>query len=99
MKTYTIIGGVNGVGKSGFTCVLKGSRSDLGRIIDVDKITAQLGGDTLLGGRESIRQMDDALHKGLSFTQETTLSGYRTERMAKKARETGYAVRLYSVGL
>ena len=53
MKIYTIIGGVNGVGKSSFTGVLKGSRSDLGIIIDVDKITAGLGGDILAGGKIS----------------------------------------------
>lgn len=99
MKIYTIIGGVNGVGKSSFTGVLKGSRSDLGRIIDVDKITARLGGDALVGGKESIRRIEDALSKGVSFTQETTLSGYRTERTARKAREAGYSVRLYYVGL
>lgn len=99
MKLYTIIGGVNGVGKSSFTGVLKGQRSDLGRIIDVDKITAQLGGDMLAGGKESIRRIDDALSKGLSFTQETTLAGFRTERTARKARELGYSVRLFYVGL
>ena len=38
MKTYTIIGGVNGVGKSSFTGVLKERCEDLGQIIDVDKI-------------------------------------------------------------
>lgn len=99
MKTYTIIGGVNGVGKSSFTGVLKGSRDDLGQIIDVDKITAQLGGDALAGGKEAIRRIDAALEKGVSFTQETTLSGYRTERTARKSREAGYSVRLYYVGL
>ena len=40
MKLYNIIGGVNGVGKSSFTGVLKGSRNDLGMVIDVDKIQA-----------------------------------------------------------
>ncbi len=99
MKLYTIIGGVNGVGKSSFTGVLKGQRSDLGRIIDVDKIIAQLGGDSLAGGKESIRRIDEALSKGLSFTQETTLSGFKTERTARKAREAGYSVRLFYVGL
>jgi len=42
---YTIIGGVNGVGKSSFTGVLKERTTDLGVIIDVDKITAELGGN------------------------------------------------------
>ncbi len=99
MKCYTIIGGVNGVGKSSFTGVLKRQRSDLGQIIDVDKITVQMGGDALAGGKESIRRIDACLDKGLSFTQETTLSGFRTERTARKARESGYSVRLYYVGL
>ncbi len=99
MKIYTIIGGVNGAGKSSFTGVLKESRKDLGRIIDVDKITAQLGGNPMEGGKESIRRIDDCLKKGISFTQETTLSGFRTERTAKKALEAGYFVRLYYVGL
>ncbi len=99
MKTYTIIGGVNGAGKSSFTGVLKESRSDLGCIVDVDKITAQLGGDAIRGGKESIRRIEACLEKGVSFTQETTLSGFRTERTAKRAMEAGYFVRLYYVGL
>ncbi len=99
MKLYTIIGGINGVGKSSFTGVLKGQRTDLGQIIDVDKITAQLGGDALAGGKESIRRIEACLEKGLSFTQETTLSGFRTERTARKAREAGYSVRLFYIGL
>lgn len=99
MKMYTMIGGVNGVGKSSFTGVLKGQTNDLGTIVDVDKITAQLGGDALAGGKASIRILDDCLNKGVSFTQETTLSGRRTESTAKKAREQGYYIRLYYIGL
>jgi predicted ABC-type ATPase len=75
MKIYTIIGGVNGVGKSSFTGVLKERTTDLGVIIDVDKITAELGGDLLIGGKASINKIDDCIAKRISFTQETTLSG------------------------
>ena len=39
MKIYTIIGGVNGCGKSSLTGALKAERRDLGIIIDVDKLT------------------------------------------------------------
>ena len=99
MKRYTIIGGVNGVGKSSFTGVLKGQTNDLGTIVDVDKITAQLGGDTLAGGKAAVRLLDECLKKNISFTQETTLSGRRTETTAKKAREQGYYIRLYYIGL
>lgn len=99
MKIYTIIGGVNGVGKSSFTGVLKERTTDLGVIIDVDKITAELGGDLLIGGKASINKIDDCIAKRISFTQETTLSGRRTENTAKKVKDLGYYVRLFYVGL
>ena len=81
MKTYTIVGGVNGVGKSSLTGVLKSRTTDLGVIVDVDKITAQMG------GRASIRMIEDCISKGISFTQETTLSGRRTEITAQRVKE------------
>ena len=99
MKIYTIIGGVNGVGKSSFTGVLKEQTTDLGVIIDVDKITAELGGDLLIGGKASINKIDDCIAKRISFTQETTLSGLRIENTAKKVKDLGYHVRLFYVGL
>ena len=37
MKTYTIIAGVNGCGKSSLTGVLKTEIDNLGKVIDVDK--------------------------------------------------------------
>ncbi len=99
MKLYTIVGGVNGVGKSSFTGVLKGSRTDLGLLIDVDKLTAELGGDVMAGGRAAVQKIRDCLAKGVSFTQETTLSGHKTEQTARDAREKGYSVRLYYIAL
>ena len=99
MKIYNIIGGVNGVGKSSFTGVLKGSRNDLGTIIDVDKITADLGGNALEGGKAAVLKIRECLKRNISFTQETTLSGYKTEQTAKQAREAGCSVRLYYIAL
>ena len=99
MKTYTIIGGVNGTGKSSLTGVLKAQRTDLGRIIDVDKLSAQNGGSAILGGRIALERIRESLDKGLSFSQETTLSGRKTEATAQEARERGYTVRLFYVGL
>ncbi len=74
MKLYTIIGGVDGVGKTSFLGALKGLCRDLG----------------MVGGGE------EWLEKGVSITQETTLSGFRT---ARKAHDLGYSVRLFYVGL
>lgn len=99
MKTYTIIGGVNGVGKSSFTGVLKEQTTDLGVIIDVDKITAELGGNTLAGGKAALTKIRDCIERNVSFTQETTLSDYKTEAAAKQVKELGYHVRMFYVGL
>lgn len=99
MKTYTIIGGVNGVGKSSFTGVLKERLTDLGIIVDVDKITAEIGGNALAGGKAALAKINDCIDKGVSFTQETTLSGRRTEVTAKQVKGLGYHVRLFYIGL
>ncbi len=93
----TIIGGVNGVGKSSFTGVLRGSRTDLGMIID--EITAELGAGTLAGGKAALKKISDCIAKGVSFSQETTLSGYKAEATAKQVKELGYHVRLFYIGL
>lgn len=98
MKIYTIIGGVNGSGKSSLTGAIKAERKDLGTIIDVDKLNATLG-DKISGGKEAIKKINHCIEHGLSFTQETTLSGARTVSTAKKAKEHGYYIRLYYVGL
>lgn len=99
MKQFTIIGGVNGVGKSSLTGVLKAQTDHLGTIVDVDRFTAQLGGNALAGGRKAVRLMDSCMEMGVSFTQETTLSGHRTAITARRAKELGYGIRLYYVGL
>lgn len=98
MKIYTIIGGVNGSGKSSLTGALKAERTDLGCIIDVDKLTVQHG-NYLAAGRAAVEKIDNCIKKGICFTQETTLSGARTERTVRRAKEAGYYIRLYYIGL
>ena len=89
---------MNGCGKSSLTGALKAERSDLGLLIDVDKLAAQLG-SPVEGGKAAVRKIDQCLEKGISFTQETTLSGARTERTIRRAKERGYTIRLYYIGL
>lgn len=98
VKTYTIIGGVNGTGKSSLTGVLKAESNDLGIIIDVDKLNLQHG-STIAGGKAAVEQIEACIEKGIDFTQETTLSGHKTARTARMAHDRGYLVRLYYVGL
>ena len=84
MKTYTIIAGVNGAGKSSLTGSLKYQRRDLVKIIDVDKLAVQHGG-FIEGGKAAITMQARYIAEGISFTQETTLSGQRPLRMVKEA--------------
>lgn len=99
MKTYTIIGGVNGTGKSSLTGVLRTQTTELGQIVDVDKITADGKLSPIEGGKVALQRIREYMKKGVSFTQETTLSGYRTESTAREAKQLGYLIRLYYVGL
>ena len=84
MRTYTIIGGVNGVGKSSFTGVLKERIADLGVLVDVDKLTAEFG------------KINDCIENGISFAQETSLL---EESTVQKVKTLGYHVRLFYIGL
>ena len=99
MKTYTIIGGADGVGKSSLTGVLLAKDTQLGTVIDADKITAQLGGNRLMGGKVAVKKIDECLAKGVNFTQETTLSGTRTLKTIKKAIDLNYKIELYYMGV
>ena len=98
MKTYTIVAGVNGCGKSSLTGVLRTEIDNLGKIIDVDKITL-LCGDAVEGGKQAVALIDDCLKKEICFTQETTLSDKKTLNTIKRAIEKDYYIRLYYVGL
>ena len=99
MKKYTIVAGVNGAGKSSLTGVLRTEMTNLGKIVDVDKMIVRCGGNVIEGGKKSIELIDECLEKEISFTQETTLSGHRILNTVKKAIEKGYYIRLYYVGL
>ena len=98
MSIFTIIAGVNGVGKSSLTGLLKGERSDLGIIVDVYAISAKCGGN-IKGGKKAIHIINDCLDKKINFTQETTLSGKRIFGTLEKAKKNGYYIRMYYVAL
>lgn len=99
MKAYTIIGGVNGTGKSSFTGVFSVERNDLGVIVDTNKIVKEHGGDRLKGGKAALSLIGRCIADDVDFTQETTLSGIRTLKNILLAREKGYSIRLYYIGI
>ena len=99
MKHFTILGGVNGVGKSTLGGVLKSVTDNFGTLVDADRLTVQCGGNKLKGGKQAVRLIGECIRNGENFTQETTLSGGKTARTAAEARENGYFVRLYYVAV
>lgn len=99
MPTFTIIGGVNGTGKSSLSGVLKECLTDIGVLVDPDQLTAQHNGNEYEGGRAAIARLQDCLAQHIDFTEESTLSGSFSRKMARTARDAGYTVRLYYVGL
>ncbi len=84
MKTYTIVAGVNGAGKSSLIGVLRKETTNLGKIVDVDKMTIKCGDNVIAGREKSIELIDECLEKEVCFTQETTLSGHRILATIKK---------------
>ena len=97
-KVYSIIGGVNGTGKSSFTGAQK-NNSDFDVVIDVDKMTALNKVFTFEGEKMALKCIQECLEEGISFAQETTLAGFKTEHTVEKAKELGYTVCLYYMGL
>mgnify|MGYP004477469011 FL=1 len=86
MKTCTIIGGIDGVGKSSLLGVLRAVRTDLGLVVDEKEKAAS-------------ERIETALKDGISFSYETTLHGKFSKELCRRAKDAGYTVRLYYVGL
>lgn len=105
---YVVFAGVNGAGKSTFYRTdlwrVAGMPKDMARV-NPDEVLKEMGGDwhdasdTLRAGKESLRQIEDLLARGESFNQETTLSGRLATRNIARARELGYRIYLYYIGV
>lgn len=86
MKTCTIIGGIDGVGKSSLLGVLRAVRTDLGLVVDEKEKAAS-------------ERIETALKDGISFSYEATLHGEFSKELCRRAKDAGYTVRLYYVAL
>ena len=75
MKTYTIVAGVNGAGKSSLTGVLRTEMTNLGKIVDVDKMIVRCGGNVIEGGKKSIELIDECLEKEISLHKKPHYQG------------------------
>jgi predicted ABC-type ATPase len=98
MKILTLIAGINGVGKTSLAGVLASQRDDLGVRINFDEALPNFPNPTAAGTYVA-RKIKTLLAAGISFTQETTLSGQSIFTTIQRAREKGYRVRMFYVGL
>lgn len=81
MPTYTIFAGVNGAGKSTLYSTLLQENHDFGVRINSDEIVISNGGDwrnqsdQAKAMKMAVKLIKDCMNKGISFNQETTLTG------------------------
>lgn len=101
MKKYVIYAGVNGAGKS--TLYRSYPHEELPRI-NTDEMVSKMGSwrDPSLqakAGVMAVRQINEYFQNGISFNQETTLSGRSIMKNIMKAKSLGYQVEMHYVGL
>lgn len=102
MKRYILIAGVNGAGK---TTLFQVSRSffDMPRV-NLDEIVRGFGSwkvesDVIRAGMLAVNMINELFQQEISFNQETTLCGKSILRNIEKAKNKGYCIELYYVGL
>ena len=100
---FTVIGGPNGAGKSTYTDRLTASGYDLGEVVNPDVIAANLPGPDATrdarAGRETLRRTRALIASGQTFSRETTLSGSEILRTMRAAKEAGFTVNLFFIGV
>lgn len=100
---FTVIGGPNGAGKSTYTDRLAAAGYDLGEVVNPDVIAAALPGpDTTRdarAGRETLYRTRALIVSGQTFSRETTLSGREILRTMEAAKDAGFRINLFFVGV
>ena len=102
-KKLFLFAGVNGTGKTSLYHVLKDT-TDFGVRVSVDDIARTLGDwrDSAVqvrAGMIALKEAKSYIEDGISFHQETTLPGAIISKQLKKAKEKGFFVTLYYVGV
>ena len=104
-KRYVLFAGVNGAGKSTLYDNLIFNRMHSFPRVNSDEILRESQGDwkntidQMIAMKEALRRIYNYLENGISFNQETTLSGSSANRLISMAKKRGYKVELYYVGL
>ena len=100
---FTVIGGPNGAGKSTYTEGLAARGYPLGEVVNPDVIAVNLPGPDATrdarAGRETLRRTRALIASGQTFSRETTLYGREILRTMRAAKEAGFTVNLFFVGV
>ncbi|RCW41616.1 putative ABC-type ATPase [Paenibacillus prosopidis] len=97
----TVFAGTNGAGKSTITDVLA---HQVGEVIDTDAIAKRMNPDNpeaaaVKAGRETLKRVQVCIDQRRDFSIETTLAGGNVLRQMERAKEAGFGITMYYVGL
>ena len=103
MPILTLFAGINGSGKTSLYRTINAA-GDLGERVSIDETAERLGNwrDPVVqvrAGRIALQQANDYIDDAVSFNQETTLPGAVILRQLKAAKENGFTVILYFMGV
>ena len=102
-KIYTLFAGVNGAGKTTIYRTMGFDENE--NRVNADEILAASGGDwsnqkdQIKAGREALIRLNSFIKQGISFNQESTLTGQTILSTIEKVKENGFLVNLYYIGL
>ena len=102
MKKYLIFAGISGAGKT----TLYQANNEYQNLprVNMDEIVRTFGSwknsaDVFRAGKIAVSLIKKYLDEGISFNQETTLCGHSILKNIERAKELGYDIELYYVGL
>ena len=104
MKNYTIFAGVNGAGKTSIYRSVYYNENMNEKRINTDEMVARIGNwqDNNLQikcAREAVKLIKKYIFEGISFNQETTLSGKSIINNIKLAKEKGFYITMNYIGV
>lgn len=104
MPTYTIFAGVNGAGKTSIYKSIYYNENKEEKRINTDEMVARIGSwkDNNLQmkcAREAVKLIKYYIINGISFNQETTLSGKSIIKNIKFAKENGFYIVMNYIGV
>lgn len=105
-KKFYIFAGVNGAGKSTLYRILSTcyKNTNFGERINTDEIVNEIGDwknpkDQITAARIALSRRKEYIEKGITFNQETTLTGNRILKTIEEVKNNGYKIIMNYVGV